>query len=189
MLCKTQWRSCLSEIYVSCRYLFLMCSSCCNVPKLCHRDTYARIAFCQLHGFQQLSLLEPCVSLRHIIKVYYVYDGCFSLQSSAKFVDVVTGFVPTIPSGSLVLVASLTGAVVMPHNLFLHSALVKVRCCLLCISKYHLLAVLHTLLLLFLCRTTSWYLRSTCLYISPTFIGIFAVRFENFAYLLSALEI
>lgn len=36
-------------------------------------------------------------------------------------------FVPTIPSGSLGSAIALIGAVIMPHNLYLHSALVLSR--------------------------------------------------------------
>jgi len=42
--------------------------------------------------------------------------------------DVVSGWVtPSIPSGSLVVVLSILGAVVMPHNLFLHSEIIQSR--------------------------------------------------------------
>lgn len=36
-------------------------------------------------------------------------------------------FVPTIPDGSMLLIMSLLGAVVMPHNLFLHSEIIQSR--------------------------------------------------------------
>lgn len=35
--------------------------------------------------------------------------------------------VPTIPSGALSAAVGLVGAVIMPHNLFLHSSLVLTR--------------------------------------------------------------
>ena len=42
--------------------------------------------------------------------------------------DVVIGWItPSIPSGSLVVVLSILGAVVMPHNLFLHSEIIQSR--------------------------------------------------------------
>ncbi|BCS80821.1 Nramp family divalent metal transporter [Anaerocellum diazotrophicum] len=42
--------------------------------------------------------------------------------------DVVFGWItPSIPSGSLVVVLSILGAVVMPHNLFLHSEIIQSR--------------------------------------------------------------
>ena len=36
-------------------------------------------------------------------------------------------FVPTVPQGSLLIIMSVLGAVVMPHNLFLHSEIVQSR--------------------------------------------------------------
>ncbi len=42
--------------------------------------------------------------------------------------DVVTGFVPSIPSmGALYIAIGIIGATVMPHNLYLHSSLVQTR--------------------------------------------------------------
>ncbi|ADQ06719.1 natural resistance-associated macrophage protein [Caldicellulosiruptor hydrothermalis 108] len=42
--------------------------------------------------------------------------------------DVVFGWItPSVPSGSLVVVLSILGAVVMPHNLFLHSEIIQSR--------------------------------------------------------------
>lgn len=37
-------------------------------------------------------------------------------------------FVPTLPEGSMLVVMSVLGAVVMPHNLFLHSEVIQSRC-------------------------------------------------------------
>jgi len=37
-----------------------------------------------------------------------------------------SGFIPTIQPGSMFSITALIGAVVMPHNLYLHSALVQV---------------------------------------------------------------
>lgn len=43
-------------------------------------------------------------------------------------VDIVEGmFVPRIPSGSIQAAIGLVGAIIMPHNLYLHSALVYTR--------------------------------------------------------------
>lgn len=36
-------------------------------------------------------------------------------------------FVPTIPSGAITAALGLIGAVIMPHNLYLHSSLVLTR--------------------------------------------------------------
>lgn len=42
-------------------------------------------------------------------------------------VDVMGGFIPGVPSGSLEQLIGLIGSVIMPHNLYLHSALVQSR--------------------------------------------------------------
>ena len=41
--------------------------------------------------------------------------------------SVLTGFTPTIPSGSIYVILGIIGATVMPHNLYLHSSLVQTR--------------------------------------------------------------
>jgi NRAMP (natural resistance-associated macrophage protein)-like metal ion transporter len=55
---------------------------------------------------------------------------CFLAEmflSQVPFVGVLGGFVPTINSQMIFAMTSLTGAVVMPHNLYLHSGLVHSR--------------------------------------------------------------
>jgi manganese transport protein len=44
-----------------------------------------------------------------------------------SFPDFVAGFLPQVPEGSLLIILGLIGATVMPHNLYLHSALVQTR--------------------------------------------------------------
>jgi len=44
-----------------------------------------------------------------------------------SFPDFVAGFAPQMPEGSLLIILGLIGATVMPHNLYLHSALVQTR--------------------------------------------------------------
>ena len=52
--------------------------------------------------------------------------GVLALDSGAAAADVARGlFVPTIPAGQLATAVALVGAAVMPHNLFLHSYLVR----------------------------------------------------------------
>jgi len=43
------------------------------------------------------------------------------------FTDVLSGFVPLIPSNAVSNAVSMIGAVIMPHNIYLHSALVQSR--------------------------------------------------------------
>jgi len=43
------------------------------------------------------------------------------------FVAMDSSFIPTIPKGSILILMSVLGAVVMPHNLFLHSEIIQSR--------------------------------------------------------------
>jgi natural resistance-associated macrophage protein 2 len=43
------------------------------------------------------------------------------------FVDVISGFIPKVPSNAVGNAVSMIGAVIMPHNIYLHSALVQSR--------------------------------------------------------------
>jgi manganese transport protein len=48
-------------------------------------------------------------------------------QSGPNWSQVASGFVPSLPDGSLYVAIGIIGATVMPHNLYLHSALVQTR--------------------------------------------------------------
>ncbi|MBW7889202.1 MAG: Nramp family divalent metal transporter [Bacteroidetes bacterium] len=55
---------------------------------------------------------------------------CFGVElffSKPVLSDIVSGFVPSITSESLFVAIGIIGATVMPHNLYLHSALVQTR--------------------------------------------------------------
>ncbi|MFH1024829.1 MAG: Nramp family divalent metal transporter [Planctomycetota bacterium] len=55
---------------------------------------------------------------------------CFALEmifSNPPLGAVAAGFVPVLPGGALYLAIGIVGATVMPHNLYLHSALVQSR--------------------------------------------------------------
>ena len=55
---------------------------------------------------------------------------CFLFEvfrSSPDWGHVASGFVPHLPDGSLYIAIGIIGATVMPHNLYLHSALVQTR--------------------------------------------------------------
>eukprot|EP00475_Leptophrys_vorax_P039999 TRINITY_DN734_c0_g1_i1.p1 TRINITY_DN734_c0_g1~~TRINITY_DN734_c0_g1_i1.p1 ORF type:complete len:556 (-),score=128.94 TRINITY_DN734_c0_g1_i1:41-1708(-) len=43
------------------------------------------------------------------------------------FIDVLSGFVPLVPANAVSNAVSMIGAVIMPHNIYLHSALVQSR--------------------------------------------------------------
>ncbi len=48
-------------------------------------------------------------------------------QSNPDWGQVASGFVPRLPEGALYIAIGIIGATVMPHNLYLHSALVQTR--------------------------------------------------------------
>lgn len=64
------------------------------------------------------------------VTVYHtVICGCFIVEMflvSPDVGEVMTGFLPTLGKESVYTAISLIGAVVMPHNIYLHSALVQV---------------------------------------------------------------
>nr|WP_319776217.1 Nramp family divalent metal transporter [uncultured Sphaerochaeta sp.] len=47
--------------------------------------------------------------------------------SEPSTAGILSGFIPTLPSGSLYIAIGIIGATVMPHNLYLHSSLVQSR--------------------------------------------------------------
>ncbi len=49
------------------------------------------------------------------------------VKSNPDWSEVITGFVPRLPDGALYVAIGIIGATVMPHNLYLHSALVQSR--------------------------------------------------------------
>jgi manganese transport protein len=65
-----------------------------------------------------------------ILSLITIIGLCFVCQvywSQPQWGEVAKGFVPRIPEGALYIVMGIIGATVMPHNLYLHSALVQSR--------------------------------------------------------------
>ncbi len=65
-----------------------------------------------------------------IIVVIMIITGCFLIElafAGPAVSDMVGGLVPRIDGASLYIAISILGATVMPHNLYLHSALVQTR--------------------------------------------------------------
>jgi manganese transport protein len=66
-----------------------------------------------------------------IIALIAIIGGCFlteMLLAKPALSQVVKGFVPYVPTGNALYIAiGIIGATVMPHNLYLHSALVQTR--------------------------------------------------------------
>ena len=66
-----------------------------------------------------------------IITLVAIIGGCFLVElflAKPDLHEVVKGFVPSIPNSTALYIAiGIIGATVMPHNLYLHSALVQTR--------------------------------------------------------------
>lgn len=66
-----------------------------------------------------------------IITLVAIVGGCFLLEmffAQPPLGEIAKGFVPSIPSDTALYIAiGIIGATVMPHNLYLHSALVQTR--------------------------------------------------------------
>ncbi len=65
-----------------------------------------------------------------ILVVIAIVTGCFLMElwfAGPSVSDMMGGLVPKIDGASLYLAISILGATVMPHNLYLHSALVQTR--------------------------------------------------------------
>ncbi|MBX2906680.1 MAG: Nramp family divalent metal transporter [Taibaiella sp.] len=66
-----------------------------------------------------------------IITLVAIIGGCFLVEmffAKPDLGDVVKGFAPSLPGeGALFIAIGIIGATVMPHNLYLHSALVQTR--------------------------------------------------------------
>jgi len=65
-----------------------------------------------------------------IILMVSIMGVCFGIEmflSKPMLSEVATGFIPRLTSESLYIAIGILGATVMPHNLYLHSALVQTR--------------------------------------------------------------
>jgi manganese transport protein len=65
-----------------------------------------------------------------ILFLITIIGACFIFEvfrSSPDWVQVASGFKPSLPPESLYVAIGIIGATVMPHNLYLHSALVQTR--------------------------------------------------------------
>lgn len=59
-----------------------------------------------------------------IIGLCFIFEV---FKSTPNWTEIAGGFVPRLPDGALYVVIGIIGATVMPHNLYLHSALVQSR--------------------------------------------------------------
>jgi manganese transport protein len=65
-----------------------------------------------------------------VLALVATIGGCFLIQvfmARPDFGAMAAGLQPTLPPGSLLVAIGILGATVMPHNLYLHSALVQTR--------------------------------------------------------------
>src|SRR3954451_19169411 len=65
-----------------------------------------------------------------ILALVTIIAGCFFVEilwAKPSVPEMVTGLIPRLSSESLYIVVGILGATVMPHNLYLHSALVQTR--------------------------------------------------------------
>jgi manganese transport protein len=84
-------------------------------------DTFLLLTL-QKWGMRQMEAL--------ILALVVTIGGCFLVQifiARPDFAGVVSGLTPSLPPGSLFVAIGILGATVMPHNLYLHSALVQTR--------------------------------------------------------------
>lgn len=65
-----------------------------------------------------------------VLALVIVIGSCFIFEvvtSTPDWGAVAKGFIPSLPDGALYIAIGIIGATVMPHNLYLHSALVQTR--------------------------------------------------------------
>jgi manganese transport protein len=85
-------------------------------------DTFL-LLYLQRLGMRKMEIF--IISLVAVIGVSFLIE---ILLAKPNLAEVATGFVPTIPGkAALVIAIGIIGATVMPHNLYLHSALVQTR--------------------------------------------------------------
>lgn len=86
-----------------------------------------------LDAFLILSLMQLGIRRLEaiILALILVIGGAFAVQmflAKPELSEVVVGFIPSIPNSEALFIAiGIIGATVMPHNLYLHSALVQSR--------------------------------------------------------------
>ncbi|MES2353660.1 MAG: Nramp family divalent metal transporter [Pseudomonadota bacterium] len=85
-----------------------------------------------LDAFLILALQRYGVRMREAIIVVLIFTiaVCLGIELwvvQPKVRDIATGFMPRLDANSLYIAIGILGATVMPHNLYLHSSLVKTR--------------------------------------------------------------
>lgn len=80
------------------------------------------ILFLESYGFRKLEMV--IIGLIAIIGLVYMTEIWLAQPDWAA---IGRGFVPSIPIGATLVAVGIIGATVMPHNLYLHSALIQTR--------------------------------------------------------------
>ena len=88
-------------------------------------DTFLLLILQRL-GIRKMEAFIICLVL--IIGVSFLFEIYLSKPSTEDLHQIARGFIPHIPNKAALYIAiSIIGATVMPHNLYLHSALVQTR--------------------------------------------------------------
>jgi manganese transport protein len=82
------------------------------------------ILFLAIQNFGMRKFESLIMFLITLIGLCFIFEV---LTSAPEWGQVARGFVPALPDGALFIVMGIVGATVMPHNLYLHSALVQSR--------------------------------------------------------------
>ncbi len=75
-----------------------------------------RLGIRKIEGF--ILLMVSTIGISFLIQLFLI---------KPPLPEIATGFLPTLPTGALFIALGMIGATVMPHNLYLHSALVQTR--------------------------------------------------------------
>lgn len=78
--------------------------------------------FLDKYGLRKLEVL-----FGFLITVMAVTFGFEFFRAPIDYLDLLKGFIPTVPSGKATIAVGIVGAIIMPHNIYLHSALVRSR--------------------------------------------------------------
>ena len=79
--------------------------------------------FLDKYGLRKLELF-----FAFLITVMAVTFGYEFFRTKIDYVELLKGlFIPRVPSGKATIAVGIVGAIIMPHNIYLHSALVKSR--------------------------------------------------------------
>ena len=78
-----------------------------------------------IHAYRGVRVTEFFIFTSVMVMMGCFWANMIDVAPPAK--DVISGFVPSVKSYAVVQMVAIVGAVIMPHNLYLHSGLVKSR--------------------------------------------------------------